>query len=92
MKTLTIHSRTILTKTGYRAHPYRESTQYVVSYDGREYRNGHAEYIENPRLRVPFRLVLETRSEKDVGAFLKKLGRTNAEKWLCALILDIMDR
>ena len=92
MKTLTIHARTVLTRTGYRAHPYREALQYVVSYDGREYRNGHAEHVENPRLRVPFRLVLNTRSEKDVGSFLKKLGRSKADKWLSALLLDIMDR
>ena len=91
MKTLTIHARTILTRTGYRAHPYKEALQYVVTYDGRTYRNGHAETPENPRLRVPFRVILETRSQKDVGAFLKKLGRKDAEKWLSSLLLDLLD-
>lgn len=102
MKTLTIHARYVLRKTGYRESSgedeaqylgiYRESTQYVVTYDGREYRNGHAEHVENPRLRVPFRLVLETRSKADIKRFAERLGRTNAEKWLSALLLDIMDR
>jgi len=91
MKTLTIQSRTILERTGYRAHPYKEALQFVVEYDGRQYRNGHAESPENPRLRVPFRLILETRSKATLNAFLGKLGKKDAEKWLAALLLDLMD-
>lgn len=91
MKTLTIHSRTILERTGYRAHPYREALQYVVSYDNREYRNGHAESVENPRLRVPFRLILQTRSKDVITAFAAKLGRKDAEKWLSALLGDLCE-
>lgn len=91
MKTLTIHARTVLTRTGYRAHPYREALQYVVSYDGREYRNGHAENINNPRLRVPFRIVLETRSKATIKRFAERLGRKDAEKWLAELLGDLCE-
>ena len=91
MKTLTIHARQILTRTGYRAHPFKEALQYVVSYDGKTYRNGHAERVDNPRLRVPFRLILETRSKAELTAFAERLGRKDAEKWLSALLLDLLD-
>lgn len=91
MKTITIHARTILTKTGYRAHPYRESPQYIVTYDGKQYRNGHSETIDNKRLRVPFRLILKTRSKPELSRFLSKLGRKDAEKWLSALLGDLSE-
>ncbi len=86
MKTLTIHSRTILTKTG-----YRESPQYVVEYDGNTYRNGHSETIGNPRLKIPFRVILKTRSKAELSRFISKPGKTNADKWLSALLGDILD-
>ena len=91
MKTLRIHARTILAKTGYRAHPYRDTLQYVVTFDGREYRNGHAESVDNKRLRDPFRVVLQTRSKSVITAFAAKLGRKDAEKWLKALLGDLCE-
>ena len=72
MKTLEIKHRTILERTGFRAHPFRERNEYIVTYGGRVIMN------ERPlgKIRVPFVTILRTRSKKRVEEFVSALGRT----------------
>lgn len=92
MKTLTIYEREILERTGFRDRRYRfkNVTQYSIYYDGSLYTN-HDEYpIDNPRLRIKFNKVLETRSKKAVNEFISKLGRTNTDKSIKEILEDII--
>lgn len=81
MKKITIYKRKILERTGFRKYPYKEITQFTILYNGEEIKN-HYEKIDNPRLKVKFEKVLETRSKKELENFILKLGRTDTEKWL----------
>ena len=81
MKAITIYKRKILERTGFRKYPYKEITQFTILYNGEEIKN-HYEKIDNPRLKVKFEKVLETRSKKELENFVSKLGRTDTEKWL----------
>ena len=88
MKRLTIYKRTILEKTRFKKYPFKEVTQYKFFFDGKEYKN-HDEDINNPRLKVKFEKILETRSTEIYGAFIGyKLGRTDADKWLKLTLLN----
>lgn len=82
MKTIKVYAREILMPTGYKAHPYKKQTQYIVLHNGEMYRNHHLETLGNGRLRKPFVEVLNTRSSKTVEVVIKTLGKTDAEKWL----------
>lgn len=81
MKKITIYKRKILERTGFRKYPYKEITQFTILYNGEEIKN-HYEKIDNPRLKIKFEKVLETRSKKELENFILKLGRTDTEKWL----------
>lgn len=86
MKTIKIYTRKILERTGYKAHPYKDKRQFIVTCGGKIYRNGHLEDLSNPRLKIPFAQVIETRSKKALEALIKTLGRTDDEKWLKATL------
>ena len=51
MKTITIYSRKVLERTGFRQYPYKEVKQVTIDYDGKRYEN-HSEKIDNPRLKL----------------------------------------
>lgn len=91
MKTIKVYKRTVLERTGYRKYPYKEATQISIFYDGKEFKN-HDEKIDNPRLKVNFKEVLYTRSEKAVCEFVENLGRTEAEKFAKATINKILEK
>ena len=82
MKTVKVYAREILERTGYKAHPYKKQTQYIVLHNGQMWRNQHLETLDNARLRIPFVEVLNTRSIKTIEIAMKTLGKTDAEKWL----------
>jgi hypothetical protein len=82
MKTLTIYSREVLERTGFRKYPYKKVTQLIVECDGEVLKNYHNEDRNNPRLKVPFKKVFETRSKKEVEKYISNLHRTDADKWL----------
>ena len=75
MKTITIYTRNVLERTGYRKHPYKEAMQYIVTYDGKIFKN-HDQSLDNPRLKVQFEKVLETRSKKELDKFISHLGKS----------------
>ena len=81
MKQLTIYSRKVMQRTGFRAYPYKESKQVSIIYDSNEYKN-HCEKIDNPRLKIKFNVELQTRSKKELDAYISKLSRTNTDKWI----------
>ena len=89
MKTLSIYKRTILRKTGYRSHPFKEETQLIVEYDGRVWKNGHHEDRNNERLRTPFERIYfyyswSLISLRDYQKLLP--NRSDADKWLKATL------
>ena len=81
MKQLTIYSRKVLQRTGFRQYPYKEVKQVSIFYDGNEYKN-HGEKIDNARLKVKFNIELQTRSKKALETYINKLSRTNTDKWI----------
>lgn len=86
MKTLIIYERTIKERTGFKKHPFKEVKQYIVSYGGKTYRNGHFEEVVNQRLKVPFIRKMKTRVKKIVQKYYSELGRSEADKWLKSLL------
>ncbi len=83
MKQVTIWRRDILERTGFINHPYKEVTQYIVTY-GKNlvFKNGHREKTDNPKLKVKFQKRFETRKRKAVENLVQSLGRSEADKWL----------
>ena len=81
MKTLTIYTREILERTGFRKYPYKEVTQVTILYDNKEFKN-HSEDISNSRLKIPFNKVIETRSSKVLNDYLNRLHNTTSDKFI----------
>lgn len=90
MKTLTIYKRDVMERTGFRKYPYKQVTQVIINYDGKDYKNNHYEDVNNPRLKVYFRTVLETRSPKVVNEYIDRLGRTESDKFIKETINKII--
>lgn len=90
MKTITIYSRKILARTGYRQYPYKEVKQVSIIYDGKLYEN-HSEKIDNPRLKIKFNVELQTRSKKALQGYINSLSRTNTDKWIKDQLAKVME-
>ena len=90
MKTITIYTRKVLQRTGFRAYPYKEVKQVSIVCDGNEYKN-HCEKIDNTRLKVKFNVELQTRSKKALQGYINGLSRTNADKWIKEQLNKIME-
>ena len=90
MKTITIYSRKVLERTGYRQYPYKEVKQVTIIYDGKEYKN-HTEKLDNPRLKIKFNVELQTRSKKVLEGYINSLSRTNTDKWIRDQLNSIME-
>ena len=82
MKTMEVWSRTILERTGFKKYPYKKVTQYILTYNGAEVRNGHYEDYNNKRLKKRFNCVLSTRNKERVKNFYTSLTNKEADKWL----------
>lgn len=89
MKTLTIYKREITEGICGGHKHFKLVTQLTVIYNGKKESN-HLEKIDNPRLRIPFKKVLETRNKKVLDDFIKNLGKKDYEKWLKETIKDII--
>lgn len=81
MKTIKIYKRNVTVRTGYRKYPYKEVTEYVVTYNNVTYSNCLTE-LENPRLKIKFECIYETRCQDRLLDFRKKLGIGEADMWL----------
>ena len=90
MKTITIYSRKVLERTGFRQYPYKEVKQVSIIYDGEEIKN-HSEKIDNARLKIKFNVELQTRSKKALETYINKLSRTNTDKWIKEQLNSIME-
>ena len=88
MKTIKIYKRNVMVRTGYKKYPYKEITEIIVKYDGKEYSNCLTE-LSNTRLKVKFKCVFETRTFDRLKEYRMKLGYSEADKWLKAKIDDI---
>lgn len=87
MKTLRIYKRTILEITGFKKYPFKEAEQITIIYDGKKISN-HYEDINNPRLKIKFELVLDTRKKQVVKEFYKKLGRSDTDKFVKSILVN----
>ena len=81
MKTLSIYTRKITERTGYKKHPYKEVKQVIIKCDGINYSNC-LEELDNPSLKIKFNPELKTRSLKKIKEYLKSLGRTDSDKFI----------
>lgn len=90
MKQITIYTRKVLQRTGFRQYPYKEVKQVSIIYNGKMYEN-HSEKIDNTRLKVKFNVELQTRSKKELDAYISKLSRTNTDKWINEQITSILE-
>lgn len=91
MKTVKVYSRVVLERTRYVKYRFRETEEISILYEGKEISNHYGSY-DNPKLRIPFKKVLDTRSRKEVEAFIKTLGRTDDDKWLKSELNKILER
>lgn len=83
MKTITIKTRVVLKRTGFRAHPYKEVFEFIVSFDGKTFTNFHGK-VDN--VVKPFNKVLETRKKSELESFISRLGRRDGEKQLKSIL------
>lgn len=90
MKQITIYTRKVLQRTGFRAYPYKEAKQVSIIYGGKLYEN-HSEKIDNPRLKIKFNVDLQTRSKKTLQGYINSLSRTNTDKWIKEQLSNIME-
>lgn len=90
MKQITIYTRKVLQRTGFRQYPYKEVKQVSIIYNGKMYEN-HSEKIDNTRLKVKFNVELQTRSKKAIQGYINSLSRTNADKWIREQLNIIME-
>lgn len=90
MRTLTIYKRTILERTRYKSHRYKECEQTTIIFGGETYRN-HDVDLDNPRLKVKFEIVLETNNEESVERYIESLGKSNNDKWEKEVLKQILD-
>lgn len=90
MKSLIIYDRVVLERTGYKKYPFKEDHQISLFYDGKEIKN-HSEIIDNPKLKVKFVKVFETRKKSELETYIAKLGRSDADKWLKANLNSLIE-
>ena len=62
MKTITIYKREILVRTGFRKYPYKKETQFIIFYGGRKVLANCSESIDNPRLKIKFEKIYQSKS------------------------------
>ena len=91
MKTIKIYKRTVLERTGFKKYPYKEVEQVTIILDGKAQSN-HNEDINNPRLKVKFDLVLNTRKKADLESYINGLGRTESNLWQKARLSELLEK
>lgn len=81
MKKVKIYQRTVKERTGFKKYPFKEVTQCVIIHDNKVYKSSSSVDMDNKRLRIPFDMVLETRSKKELKKYYDRLGRTESDKF-----------
>lgn len=87
MQQLTIYTREILKRTGYKKYPYKKVKEVIINYDGFSYSNC-LEELDNPRLKIKFVESLKTSDLEEVKKYVNSLGRTDADKFIKSKIED----
>lgn len=82
MKTIKIYEREILERTRFREYRYKQVKQVIILYNNIYYNNDHYQELNNPRLKIPFKEVLNTRSTKKAQDYINMLGKSDADKWI----------
>lgn len=90
MKAITIWSRRVLERTGFRKYPFKEVTQYTIEQDGKLISN-HDVDIYNKRLKVNFTKDFTTRGKGILKDYINHLGRSDADKWMKEQITKILE-
>ena len=89
MKTIRIYKRNVMVRTGCKKYLDKEVTEYIVTYDGKEYSNCLTE-LSNTRLEVKFKCIFETRTFDRLKEYRMILGYSEGDKWLKAKIDEII--
>ena len=89
MNTLTIYKRTILERTGFKKYPYKEVEQISIFYNGKEIKN-HDEKIDNPRLKVKFEKIFESRNEKEFESFINIKGWSKTTMFIRNALYEVL--
>lgn len=87
MQQLTIYTREVLKRTGYKKYPYKKVKEVIINYDGFSYSNC-LEELDNPRLKIKFVESLKTNDLEEVKKYINSLGRTDADKFIKSKIED----
>lgn len=87
MQQLTIYTRKILKRTGYKKYPYKKVKEVIINYDGFSYSNC-LEELDNPRLKIKFVESFKTSDLEEVKKYVNSLGRTDADKFIKNKIED----
>lgn len=87
MKTLTIKTRKVLERTGYKKYPFKEILQFKVTYGNVEVANAK---VDETKIKIPFAVVLKTRSKKELENYIARLGRTDGEKNLKEVLINLV--
>jgi hypothetical protein len=90
MKTVRVIERTIKAKTGFKRYPFKNERQVTIIHGEKVFKN-HYEDIDNPRLKIKFVETFKTRGKKNLQAYIDKLGRTDTEKWMKNILIEMLE-
>lgn len=90
MKTLRIYKREILERTQFRDWRYKQVTEYIIQYDGREVKNCDTK-LDNPKLRIPFENIFSSRSAVELNKFISNLSRCQCDIWLKDSLKNLLE-
>lgn len=82
MRRIQIYRREVLERTGFRDYPFKKKVEYIISLSTDTIRNGHYRNYNDKNLKIPFKLVLDTRKHSELSDFVGTLTNCNDDKWL----------
>lgn len=90
MKTVRIYERTVKERTRFKNYRFKDVTQCVIVHDNKVHKSDSSVDMENKKLRVPFRKVLETRSKKELEAYCNRLGKSESDKFKKSILKKLI--
>ena len=75
MKKVAIYKREILVRTGFRKYPYKNETQFIIYYGGRKVLANCLEDKDNPKLRIKFEKIYESKSSRKLSLLSNELSK-----------------
>ena len=90
MKTVTIMKREIAERTKYRQYRFKTVTQFYCTYGDEAFLDEIR--CETPKMRIPLKTILCTRSPRKLDEFMVGLGRSDANKRLKRAIKEIREK